>query len=112
MHKDLTIEYRTSDAKDETDLRKWIEKVKRLNEKRHCEAHSLHDQIESSLCALNRPHNLEEQCPTIDSSTTRGPKAPTGTNTRLPALTDDERKLLHNNDGCFKCQLPFQTHTT
>ena len=46
MHKDLAIEYRTSDAKDEADLCKWIEKVKRLNEKRQCEARSLHDQID------------------------------------------------------------------
>ena len=90
MHKDLAIEYCTSDAKDETDLCKWIEKVKRLNKKRQHEACSLCDQIESSLRALNRPCNPEERRPTTDSSTTRGPKAPTGTNTCLPALTDDE----------------------
>ena len=45
MHKDLAIEYRTSDVKDEADLCKWIEKVKRLNEKRQCKARSLRDQI-------------------------------------------------------------------
>jgi hypothetical protein len=31
---------------------------------------------------------------------------------RLPALTIEERKLLQDNEGCFKCRRPFQKHTS
>jgi hypothetical protein len=32
--------------------------------------------------------------------------------TRLPPLTDDERQLLRDNEGCFKCREPFVQHSS
>lgn len=34
------------------------------------------------------------------------------TSKRVPRLTDSERKLLRDNDGCLKCRSPFAGHIT
>jgi len=103
MHKDLANEYRTLDTKDEADLCRWIEKVKKLDEKQLQEARSLRDQIEASLRASGKPRTYDERHPPTDPSGPHAPKPPSSGMIRLPGLTDKERKLLRDNEGCFKC---------
>ena len=59
----------------------------------------------------NRPSSDPDQKP---KPFTSGPPAgsPSSSSPRLPALTDDECKILCDNSGCFKCCLPFQSHTS
>ena len=113
MNKDLALQYRSSDARTEVTLRFWVEKVKKLDEKWLRDAHILQETIKMSLCpgTKNRPSSDPNRKP---KPFTSGPPAgsPSSSSPRLPALTNDERKILRDNSGCFKCCLPFQSHTS
>ena len=58
--------------------------------------------------------NNPKSRPTDDKRKANDPahRWPPASTPRLPLLTDEERKLLRENEGCFKCCLPFQTHQT
>ncbi|KAG1789418.1 uncharacterized protein HD556DRAFT_1447033 [Suillus plorans] len=116
MHPDLAAEYRTEQI-TETNLRKWIEKVRLLDEKRlrHLAKHkeaaeaawrakrgetTTDRRLASSSCFNSKAGQ------TTSSSTSSKPF------TRLPPLTDDERQLLRDNEGCFKCREPFVHHSS
>ncbi|KAG1804740.1 uncharacterized protein HD556DRAFT_1226393, partial [Suillus plorans] len=95
----------------ETELRKWIEKVRLLDEKR---LRYLARQKEAVETALRAERNRSTAHKNVL------PNARTKTNTsqttkafvRLPPLSDNERQLLRDNDGCFKCREPFAGHTS
>ena len=113
MNKDLALQYRSSDARTEVALRFWVKKVKKLDEKRLRDARILRETIEMSLRPgfKNRPSSDPDRKP---KPFTSGPPAgsPSSSSPRLPALTDDECKILRDNSRCFKCCLPFQSHTS
>ncbi|KAG1793834.1 uncharacterized protein HD556DRAFT_1191829, partial [Suillus plorans] len=116
MHPDLAAEYHTEQI-TKTDLRKWIEKVRLLDEKRlrhlakHKEAAEAawrakrgETTTDRRLASSSRFNSKAGQ--TTSSSTSSKPF------TRLPPLTDDECQLLRDNEGCFKCREPFVHHSS
>ena len=111
MNKDLAVEYRSSDAKNAATLRLWIEKVKKLDEKRMRDARQLREQIEASMRNNPKSRPTDDKRKVNDPARRWPPHQPASA-PRLPLLTDEERKLLRENEGCFKCRLPFQTHQT
>jgi hypothetical protein len=115
MHADLAADYREMKV-TETDLRKWIEIVRLLDERRLREATRQKEAVEAAL-RVERIRSGADKKPTSSRYSTRaGSSAATSTTsrsfTRLPPLTDDERQLLRDNDGCFKCREPFAGHTS
>ncbi|KAG2364666.1 hypothetical protein BDR07DRAFT_1482290 [Suillus spraguei] len=113
MNLDLAADYNAEHI-TEPDLRKWIEKVRMLDEKRLCYIARQREAVEAAWRAragerkltIGTRFNSKAGQPT--TSTTSSIK----TFTRLPALTNNERQLLQDNDGCFKCREPFTGHTS
>ncbi|KAG2095734.1 uncharacterized protein F5147DRAFT_778632 [Suillus discolor] len=111
MNADLRTEYRTENVADIAEFRPWTEKICLLDEKRlrnianleaAFRAERLKNMGEKKLTSSSRYNSKSGQ-------TTTGK---TSTFVRVPALTDEERSLLRENDGCFKCREPFAKHTT
>ncbi|KIJ05142.1 hypothetical protein PAXINDRAFT_53754, partial [Paxillus involutus ATCC 200175] len=112
MHPDLALDYRATEIAQELVLRKWVEKVRLLDDKRLREIAKQKEAVDAAFRAVNR---------TSDKRSTTGQAPKSGDNSktpsnvkfvRLPALTAEERKLLQDNEGCFKCRRPFQKHTS
>ncbi|KIO11021.1 hypothetical protein M404DRAFT_966898, partial [Pisolithus tinctorius Marx 270] len=103
MHPDLTAEYRLTAARREKRFRAWLDLVRLLDEKR------IHDAAKIDAAIRKKPFQPSRTA----NATTSNPKAPDGrVRTRPPALTIEERQLLRDNSGCFKCRRLFQNHTT
>jgi hypothetical protein len=113
MHADLAADYRELKV-TETDLRKWIEIVRLLDERRLREATRQKEAVEAALRVERNRSNTKVPTPRYNAKS--GSSATTSSThrafTRLPALTEDERRLLRENDGCFKCRQPFAGHTS
>ncbi|KAF9236821.1 hypothetical protein BU15DRAFT_49524 [Melanogaster broomeanus] len=112
MHPDLALEYRSADISAEEALRPWIEKVRLLDEKRSRDVARQREAVEKAIKANHAP-SADRRSAFASSSKPLG--ATLSSNrpfVRLPPLTTEERKLLQDNDGCFKCRLPFQRHTS
>jgi hypothetical protein len=117
MHPDLADEY-YAEKITETDLRKWIEKVGLLDDKRLYDIAKYKEAVEAVLRAERRKITTSEK-PTSSarSNAKAGQKMSTTSISScsrpficLPLLTDDDRQLLHDNEGCFKCCDPFVQH--
>ncbi|KAG2741811.1 hypothetical protein P692DRAFT_20907082, partial [Suillus brevipes Sb2] len=114
MHADLRREYRSENVANITDFRLWKEKIRKLDEKR---LHALAN-LEAAF-QKERVRNGGEK--KLTSSSQFNAKAGRSTNTtsgktgafvRVPPLTEEERTLLRENNGCFKCREPFVKHST
>ncbi|KIK33691.1 hypothetical protein CY34DRAFT_18213 [Suillus luteus UH-Slu-Lm8-n1] len=101
----------------ETDLHKWIDKVKVLNskhmrnaaqQKKVVEVVALHTAQGKTTGnkKLNLSSHLNAKAGQMLSTTTS-----TKSFTCLPSLTDEEHQLLCDNDRCFKCHEPFVQHS-
>ncbi|KAG2746332.1 hypothetical protein P692DRAFT_20820289 [Suillus brevipes Sb2] len=119
MHPDLAYKYH-AEKTTETDLRKWIKKVGLLDDKRLCDIERYKEAIETALRAERRKITTSKKSA---SSARSNPKAGRNMSTtsissssrpfiRLPPLTDNERQLLRDNEGCFKCREPFVQHSS
>lgn len=73
-------------------------------------------QYQERLAKMMRRMSTANANKSSKSSTTRiittNSTDTTKTSKRLPPLTDCERKLLCDNDGCLKCRRPFAGHIT
>ena len=110
MNVDLIADYRSANVEAEQDLRKWIEKVRHLDEKRLHDVARQKEAVETALRANRQPLQTSRSMNTKSKeSKMTGDKT---TLTRLPRLTPEEQKLLNDNEGRYKCCQFFQTHTT
>ncbi|KAG1839529.1 hypothetical protein F4604DRAFT_1599551, partial [Suillus subluteus] len=115
MNAELAADYHAENVVEE-DLRKWIEKVRILDEKRLRYLARQKEAVEVALRAERARSNVDKKTNTYSRSTTNNNSTAKGTSgtsknfTRLPSLTDAERQLLRDNDGCFKCREPFAGH--
>ncbi|KIK41443.1 hypothetical protein CY34DRAFT_85364, partial [Suillus luteus UH-Slu-Lm8-n1] len=106
MLPDLRTEYRAEKVKEIENFRPWLEAIRVLDEKR------------IRLDKRFRENGKSSGDKKLTSSSQYNSKAgksatgKTGTFVRVPPLTDEERTLLRENDGCFKCREPFAKHTT
>jgi hypothetical protein len=110
----LATDYHTEHV-DETNLWLWIEKVHMLDGKCLCYLARQKKAVENTL-------HSEHACSSNDKKLNSNTHSNVRTNTQnkdtmklfiwLPTLTDMERQLLCNNDGCFKCCKPFAGHTS
>ena len=106
MHKDLLAEYRAGKVDAEQDLRQWIVAVRKLDEKRL-------DDLTQQKAVVAEAIRASRSFPASRSTSAGTTKASLDDKARshVPRLTTEERKLLQDNAGCFKCRQFFQSHT-
>ncbi|KAG1810476.1 uncharacterized protein HD556DRAFT_1223852, partial [Suillus plorans] len=116
MNSDLAADYYAENIAEE-DIRRWIEKVRLLDEKRLRYLTRQKDAVDTALRAERARAGLDKKIPFNPRSTNK-PSTTQSNNTsskpfvRLPPLSDIERQLLRDNDGCFKCWEPFAGHNS
>jgi hypothetical protein len=110
LNADLAADYHAEHVV-ETDLRLWIEKVRVLDEKRLHYLARQKEAVENTLRS-ERAHSSNDKKSNSNIRSNVKTKDTTKPFTRLPTLTDTERQLLRDNDGCFKCREPFAGHTS
>jgi len=106
----------------EDTLDKWLDKVKVVNEKKHRECQQQHVDAEEAACShlkwntmsagltkLSRHYNTFCGGP-MDKLQGNNRGRPFDPTKSLPKLTDMERNLLLNNEGCLKCCRFFVDH--
>ena len=85
------------------DYATYIHAIKLIDDARIRQAHLLQEAITRmhvpamSSCHDKPAHTPASSTPTVDC---------------LPALTTTERTLLQDNEGCFKCRVPFADHVS
>ena len=108
---DLRILAADNGAHEIKDLQTWVEKVRTLDRKRQNDRKRRLSELEQYLrnpkrtYAPDRTQTLTTQPPASSSSENKG-----AGRTFPPRLTDEERKLLQDNDGCFKCRRFYAGH--
>ena len=102
----------------EADLDKWLDKVKIIDKKKCREWQQQWADVEEAACShlkwnmtsasLSEPscHYNTFRGPANDRSSTKGKENVN----KLPRLTNTERSLLFDNEGCLKCRCFFVKH--
>lgn len=115
MQPDLRTEYRAENVAAITAFRPWIEKIRTLDEKRLRILASQKEAVEVGLRAERARNGGDKKLSSssrYNAKSGQNTSGKTGAFVRVPPLTEDERTLLRDNDGCFKCREPFAKHTT
>ena len=105
MYPDVLAEYCIAQISEEKDFRKWIEKVRTLDEKRLKDIARQKVAVEEAV----RASRMFQPSRSANAKTSKAARA----RRRVlvpPPLTADERKLLRDNAGCYKCRQFFQNH--
>lgn len=101
-----------------TELRPWMNKIKEIDNRRQIDLKRMaHFFDESMMRAAKRPYNaprLSDSNKAARNNYTRT-NASSSTSTSSPTLypprlTDDERRLLHDHEGCLKCRVFYAGH--
>ena len=84
------------------ELLPWVEKVRNIDRKRQSDRKRRHEEMEQFLRGPKRSfgNQLHANVPNSQGTTTD----PTADNPYPPKLTPEERQLLKDNDGCYKCR--------
>ena len=96
-----------------SELHEWIDKVREIDVKRQFDNQRVWRQMkEFQRTSAHQASNSRYQPYNAVNRTTRGNSAPApdGVNTYPPKLTDDERRLLFEHDGCLKCRTFYAGH--
>ncbi|KAH7903753.1 hypothetical protein BJ138DRAFT_979514, partial [Hygrophoropsis aurantiaca] len=112
MNSSLHNECEHEKASDEPDFDDWIDLVKRIDEKRVRRMHEHQQAIEAYVRSSGAKSFSTSRTTTNSSSTSSNvlAAAPHITFVRLPPLTDQERQLLKDHRGCFKCRHFYVNH--
>lgn len=115
MQPDLRKEYRAEKVSAITELRPWIERIHLLDEKRLCHIANQKEAVASEFRAERSRAGGDKKLTSssrYNAKSGQSTAGKTGAFVRVPPLTEEERALLRENDGCFKCREPFAKHTT
>ncbi|KAG1873150.1 hypothetical protein F4604DRAFT_1681204 [Suillus subluteus] len=100
--KDLVVPILRVNLTDDLTLKKWIEEVKHLDDKR-LEDLASHKKIAEDL------HKSSKR-PTFSTNKTSSSKTYNPSSSHLGALTETEHALLMKHRGCFKCRKFYVSH--
>ena len=107
LDEELQTAARDAKAHDELSLHPWISKIKDLDNRRIVQRKRVAEQVEEAMKANKKPFtsssryaNTPEKKPASSSSTREFP----------PKLTEDERRLLMEHQGCLKCRRFYAGH--
>jgi hypothetical protein len=89
----------------------WLTEVKHVDDLVRAERADFEMLAKATRDAGRRTNTLTEPSRRVNTNN-NGTSASTSTRVNLPKLTDVERRLLYDNDGCLKCRRVFVTHRT
>ena len=98
MNEELREMYNEERIRDTAGFRDWLKKCKDLDERRTRLERRVDKRIQRQAPRPRQPLAPTNRQPTVGSSAPYEPRKNT-----LPPLTDDERRVLRDNNGCFKC---------
>ncbi|KAH9015035.1 hypothetical protein EDB83DRAFT_2529122 [Lactarius deliciosus] len=112
LDEELRIITTDENINTETDLRKWMAKIRNVDNRRQNERKRMADFWETKNRAKRQ--NIGSRFPPLPdrNSSIRGNTPSTNPQAGLypPKLTDDERRLLHDHEGCLKCRVFYAGH--
>jgi hypothetical protein len=95
----------------EVDIKKWLGEVKRVDDTMRAEHREFEAIATASRESSRKANPLGEpsNCANTQLNRTTTPRTATPLG-KLPKLTETERQLLFDNDGCLKCHRFFVAH--
>lgn len=107
LDEDLQILAAKEKANKTEGLLPWIEKVRSIDRKRQADRKRLREEMEQFLRGPEIPYGSTRNRPTLSHANTT---EVTTDKHWPPRLTPEERHLLQENEGCFKCRRFFAGH--
>jgi hypothetical protein len=99
-------------ANEIVELLPWIQKIRDIDNRRHNDRKRIHDYLEERMQTINNPslsvNRSKSRHPARHPATTSKPKS----NPFPPPLTNEERRLLQEHDGCVKCRAFYAGHSS
>ncbi|KAH9009482.1 hypothetical protein EDB85DRAFT_2162677 [Lactarius pseudohatsudake] len=95
------------------DFHEWMSKLTRIDNRRQTERKRMADFWDNRSAKRQNTGTRYPPANNVNrSSFTRGSSAPSTSTPSLypPKLTDDERRLLHDHEGCLKCRTFYAGH--
>jgi hypothetical protein len=96
-------------ANREGDVKKWLADVKRIDDTMQAERCKFEEITKISRENGRQGNPLGEPSNRVNTLQTPATRVPNATG-KLPKLTDTERRLLFDNEGCLKCRKFFVAH--
>ena len=91
-----------------TDYRAWTNAVKQEDKLLRQDLENARFVSLNILATSNRPHaSTVATVPTVRSAPSASNPSPS-----IPKLSDEEKKILNDHDGCFRCRRPYAGHRT
>ena len=115
---DLQITAHEEKADEITDLQEWMTRITEIDNKRQKEMKRINSLVDARVeaRAAKRQNTGQNQAPRTSNSYTNN-RPPSNRNNNAtsstlypPRLTDDERRLLHEHEGCLKCRKFYIGH--
>jgi hypothetical protein len=111
MEKRLATKCRNeANVNNEQDFTKWINMVKRVEEMLIADRKEVQDLMKTNREATRRTSALTEPSRRYNSAPSSSNSTSTSKRRFPPRLTDYEKKILAENEGCFKCRRFFVNH--
>jgi hypothetical protein len=92
------------------ELLPWIQKVRDIDNRRHNDRKRIYDYLEERMQIISNNPSLS-----VNRNRSRHPRPATivtSTNPFPPPLTNEERRLLREHDGCVKCRAFYAGHSS
>ena len=112
LNEDLQTTVRDAKAHETLSLHPWIALVKDLGDRRIIQCKHVAEAVEEAMRSNKKPFQLSSRyANTTDTKTTSASTSTTTHNFPL-RLTEEERQLLVEHAGCFKCRKFYAGHCT
>ena len=108
LDEELQTAARDAKAHEELLLHPWISKIKDLDNRRIIQHKRVAEAVEEAMKSNKKPFSSSRYANTPDSKTP--PPSASSTREFPPKLTEEERRLLMENQGCLKCRKFFAGH--
>ena len=111
LDEDLQTAARDAKAHEELSLHPWISKIKDLDNRRIVQRKRVAEAVEEAMRTNKKPFTASSRFANTTSSESKTPSiGSSSTRDYPPKLTDEERQLLTDYAGCFKCRRFFAGH--
>ena len=109
LDEELQTAARDAKAHEELLLHPWISKIKDLDNRRIIQRKRVAEAVEDALKSNKKPFSSSSRYANTPDSKTAPPSA-SSTREFPPKLTEEERRLLMEYQGCLKCRKFFAGH--
>ena len=110
LDEELRIKADRSQKCKTQDLCKWIEAVSEIDRDRQYDKKRLNDHLENYWRAHKRPFREPRRAPSPEAGPTASSASSSSSSPYPPKLTEEERRLLLEHEGCFKCCTFYAGH--